>query len=67
MATLRGFPASNTISPSVRITENDFTFVSPTTSFHKVALIGFASNESIDCPLLKIAFTHMAVESKNRV
>jgi len=30
-------------------------------------LINFASNESIDCPLLKIAFTHMAVESKNRV
>ena len=30
-------------------------------------LIAFASNESIDCPLLKIAFTHMAVESKHGV
>ena len=30
-------------------------------------LIGFASNESIDCPLLKIAYTHMAVEGKNEV
>jgi 2-dehydropantoate 2-reductase len=28
-------------------------------------LIGFAVNQSIDCPLLKIAYTHMAVESKN--
>jgi 2-dehydropantoate 2-reductase len=28
-------------------------------------LIGFASNGSIDCPLLKIAYTHMAVESKH--
>jgi 2-dehydropantoate 2-reductase len=30
-------------------------------------LIGFTSNGSIDCPLLKIAYTHMAVESKNGV
>jgi 2-dehydropantoate 2-reductase len=30
-------------------------------------LIAFASNESIDCPLLKIAYTHMMVESKNGV
>jgi 2-dehydropantoate 2-reductase len=28
-------------------------------------LIGFASNGAIDCPLLKIAYTHMAVESKH--
>jgi len=28
-------------------------------------LIGFASPGSIDCPLLQIAYTHMAVESKN--
>ena len=28
-------------------------------------LIGFASNGSIDCPLLKLAFTHMAVESQH--
>ena len=30
-------------------------------------LIGFANQGSIDCPLLKIAFTHMAVESKSEV
>ena len=30
-------------------------------------LIGFASDGSIDCPLLKMAYTHMAVESKNGV
>jgi 2-dehydropantoate 2-reductase len=29
-------------------------------------LIGFANQQSIDCPLLKIAYTHMAVESNNR-
>jgi ketopantoate reductase len=30
-------------------------------------LIGFANLGSIDCPLLKIAYTHMAVESKGRI
>ena len=30
-------------------------------------LIGFADLKSIDCPLLKIAYTHMAVENQNRV
>jgi ketopantoate reductase len=30
-------------------------------------LIGFTSNESTDCPLLKIAYTHMAVEGKNKL
>jgi 2-dehydropantoate 2-reductase len=29
-------------------------------------LIAFASHESIDCPLLKIAYTHMTVESKSK-
>ena len=28
-------------------------------------LIAFAEHQSIDCPLLKAAYTHMAVESKN--
>jgi len=28
-------------------------------------LIVFAEHQSIDCPLLKVAYTHMAVESKN--
>jgi 2-dehydropantoate 2-reductase len=30
-------------------------------------LIGFANLSSIDCPLLKITHTHMAVESKGRI
>lgn len=30
-------------------------------------LIAFASNQSTDCPLLKIAYTHMAVEGKNKL
>jgi 2-dehydropantoate 2-reductase len=30
-------------------------------------LIGFAGNGSIDCPLLKIAYTHMAVESQHAI
>jgi len=30
-------------------------------------LISFANLSSIDCPLLKIAYTHMAVESKGRI
>jgi ketopantoate reductase len=30
-------------------------------------LISFANLSSIDCPLLKIAYTHMAVEGKGRI
>ncbi|NQW71046.1 MAG: hypothetical protein HQ457_11750 [Betaproteobacteria bacterium] len=30
-------------------------------------LIGFTNNESTDCPLLKVAYTHMAVEGKNKL
>lgn len=65
MATLRGFPASNTISPSVRITENDFTFVSPTTSFHKVALIGFASKGPINTPTSVKTLTDLVTKFGN--
>jgi hypothetical protein len=65
MATLRGFPASNTISPSVRITENDFTFVSPTTSFHKVGLIGFASKGPINTPTSVRTLTDLVTKFGN--
>ena len=65
MATLRGFPASNTISPSVRITENDLTFVSPTTSFHKVALIGFASKGPINTPTSVTTLTDLVSKFGN--
>lgn len=65
MATLRGFPASNTISPSVRITENDLTFVSPTTSFHKVALVGFASKGPINTPTSVTTLTDLVTKFGN--
>lgn len=65
MATLRGFPASNTISPSVRITENDLTFISPTTSFHKVALIGFASKGPINTPTSVTTLTDLVAKFGN--
>lgn len=50
MAILRGFPPSNTISPSVRITEKDLSFIAPEQSFHRGGLIGFASKGPINIP-----------------
>lgn len=50
MAILRGFPPSNTISPSVRITEKDLSFISPDQSFHRAGLVGFASKGPINVP-----------------
>lgn len=52
MAILRGFPPSNTISPSVRITEKDLSFIAPEQSFHRAGLVGFASKGPIDLPTL---------------
>jgi len=52
MAILRGFPPSNTISPSVRITEKDLSFVAPQQSFHRAGLIGFASKGPINVPTM---------------
>ena len=52
MAILRGFPPSNTISPSVRITEKDLSFIAPEQSFHRGGLIGFASKGPINVPTL---------------
>lgn len=50
MAILRGFPPSNTISASVRITERDLSFVPPEQSFHRAGLVGFASKGPINVP-----------------
>ena len=50
MAILRGFPPSNTISPSVRIAEKDLSFVPPEQSFHRAGLVGFASKGPINIP-----------------
>ena len=52
MAILRGFPPSNTISPSVRIAEKDLSFVAPEQSLHRAALIGFASKGPINIPTI---------------
>ena len=65
MANLRGFPASNTISPSVRITENDLTFISPTTSFHSIGLVGFASKGPINTPTSVTSLTNLVSKFGN--
>lgn len=50
MAILRGFPPSNTISPSVRIKETDLSFYDTGNSFHRAGLVGFASKGPIGIP-----------------
>jgi hypothetical protein len=50
MAILRGFPPSNTISPSVRIAEKDLSFIAPEQTFHRAGLVGFASKGPINIP-----------------
>lgn len=50
MAITRGFPPSSTISPSVRITEKDLSFIAPEQSFHRAGLVGFASKGPINIP-----------------
>lgn len=52
MAILQGFPPSNTISPSVRITEKDLSFIAPNQSFHRAGLVGFASKGPVNLPTL---------------
>lgn len=52
MANLRGFPPSNTISPSVRIIEKDLSLVLPAPNFHRAGLVGFASKGPINLPTL---------------
>ena len=50
MATLRGFPPSNTISPSVRIAEKDNSFIAAEQTFHRAGIVGFASKGPINIP-----------------
>lgn len=52
MAILRGFPPSNTISPSVRIAEKDLSYVAPEQTLHRAALIGFASKGPVNIPTI---------------
>lgn len=51
MAILKGFPPSNTISPSVRIAEKDLSFIAPEQSTHNAGLVGFASKGPINLPV----------------
>jgi len=50
MAILTGFPPSNTISPGVRIAENDLSFVPAEQSLHRAGLVGFASKGPVGIP-----------------
>jgi len=52
MPILTGFPPSNTISPSVRITEKDFSFVDAVPSVHAAGLVGFATKGPVNVPTL---------------
>ncbi len=52
MAILLGFPPTNTISPSVRITEIDLSFVPSIPSSNVAGLVGFATKGPINVPTL---------------
>lgn len=52
MAILRGFPPSNTISPSIRIAEIDLSFIQPERTLHRAGVVGFASKGPINIPTL---------------
>lgn len=52
MAILRGFPASNTIGPGVKIIEKDLSLVLPAVGSHRAGLVGFASKGPINTPTL---------------
>ena len=51
MAILQGFPPSNTISPSIRITEQDLSFTPPALTFANAGIVGFASKGPINLPM----------------
>lgn len=52
MAILQGFPPSNTLSPGIRISEKDLSYVTAQQSFHRAGLVGFASKGPINQPTL---------------
>ncbi len=52
MALNKGFPASNLISPSVRIAEKDLSFLTNTSVNGRAGLVGFASKGPINRPTL---------------
>ena len=52
MAIQKSFPTSRSISPSIRITEKDLSFVRSATVTHRSGLVGFASKGPINRPVL---------------
>lgn len=52
MAITKGFPSSASISPSVRITEKDLSFIDSVQSTHRAGLVGFSSKGPINEPTL---------------
>lgn len=52
MALNKGFPASNLISPSIRIAERDLSFLTNTNVGGRAGLVGFASKGPINVPTL---------------
>lgn len=52
MALLQAFPPSNTISPSVRFTEQDLTLLTTTPATNAIGLVGYASKGPINTPTL---------------
>lgn len=65
MAILKGFPPSNTISPSVRITEKDLTFLAETPSLQRIGLVGFASKGPINTPTEVTSLTDLQTKFGN--
>lgn len=61
MAILKGFPPSNTISPSVNIIEKDLTYTTTTPTLHNVAVVGFASKGPINTPTIVTSLVDLAV------
>jgi hypothetical protein len=59
MAILRGFPPSNTISPSVRIAEKDLSFVPAEQRFNRAGLVGFATKGPVNSPTLIRTTRHL--------
>src|SRR5947209_16648701 len=52
MAILQGFPRSNLISPSVRIAEQDLSFLAAQQGTATAGLVGFASKGPVNIPTL---------------
>lgn len=59
MAILRGFPPSGSISPQVKISENDLSFIAPEQNFNRAGVIGFSSKGPINIPTLVTTVTDL--------